>query len=125
MASGKITGANIPTFCSTNVEGCFVLPAMEGFPWDLTRVTMMVTGERGIEIQNAQFELHYFSQSPGTCPVPISTIGALGTMTGVLGEAHNCLTFEEHADDMFTQAPLPKLTFDILGTVCDTTLTLT
>jgi hypothetical protein len=121
MASGTITGGAIQEECETNVAGCTITPTLQAFPWTVTGVT--ITGTTGVDISGAQFENHYMG---ATCPVPVSTIMATGTATGLVDvNDHHCLDFNNHTDDMLTHAPLPTLTVDILGTVCDTTLTLT
>lgn len=117
MAEGIITGGNIEHTCETSTAGCTITPTLQEFPWTLTGTT--VTGEPGVEIVGAQFENHYL----GSCPVPVTTIMATGTATGIVDD-EGCLSMEGHTDDMVTHAPLPTLTVDIIGGVCDTTLTL-
>jgi len=129
MADGVITEGSFHTHtCETNFEGCTITPTLQKFPWDVTGVTITPGTEdegKGLEITPAQFENHYISDEPGDCPVPVSTIMATGTATGYVDAADNkCLDFENHIDAMQTHAPLPTLTVDILGTVCDTTLEL-
>jgi len=129
MADGEITGGSFHTHtCETNVEGCTITPTLQNFPWNITGVTITpgatppAKAGSGIEIQGAQFENHYIG---GTCPVPVSTIMATGTATAYVDTNSNkCLDFENHIDGMQTHAPLPTLTVDIRGTVCDTTLEL-
>jgi len=122
MASGSITGGNISPSCETNTEGCTIVPTLQAFPWTLTGIT--VTETTGVEITGAQFENHYVSAEPGDCPVPVTTIMATGTATGTVEANPKCISFENHVDAMQTHAPLPTLTVNILGTVCDTTLEL-
>jgi len=123
MATGTINDGIISPVCETNVEGCTIKPTMEGFPWTLTGIT--VTETTGVEISKVQFTTHYISKEPGDCPVPVSTILKTGTMTGQVESTNlKCITFENHTDSLVTHAPLPTLTGDVLGTLCDTTLAL-
>jgi len=120
MASGSITGGTISPECETNVEGCTVITTLQAFPWSLTGVT--VTDTTGVEISGVQFEYHYIGGA--ACPVPVSTIMATGTTTTTVEANPKCLSFENHTDAMVTHAPLPTITVDTLGTICDTTLEL-
>jgi hypothetical protein len=115
-AHGVITGGTIQHECQTNVEGCTITPTLLNFPWTVTGTT--VTGQQGVAIDNATFLNHYI----GTCPVPVTTIAASGTATGIVEEG--CLSFEGHQDDMALEAPFPPAPANILGGVCDTTLEL-
>jgi len=119
MASGTITGGdvlNANDTCETNVETCDVVATLEGFPWSVTGTT--VTGEPGVEISGAQFTNHYEGTN---CPVPLPTLTATGTATGIVDE-EGCISFEEHQDDMHLS--IAPIAVDILGSACDTTLTL-
>jgi len=120
MADGVITGGEIQEECETSVEGCTVRPTLLNFPWDLTGIT--VTEQTGLEITTVEFENHYI----GGCPVPVTTFVATGTVTGIVdGSDPRCIDFENHTDAVQIHVSgLPTLTIDILGTVCDTTLTL-
>jgi len=120
MASGTITGGTIQHICETNVEGCTVTPTLQNFPWTLTGVT--VTDDTGIEINGYQSETHYVGGV--ACPVPVSTIMATGTATGIVEDNPKCITFENHTDALQTHAPLPTLTVNLKGTICETTLEL-
>lgn len=117
MAHATITGGTIQEECETNVPGCTIAPTLENFPWTATGTE--ITEAPGLEIATPTFTNHY---SAG-CPVPISTIETEGIATGLVEES-GCLSFEGHLDDLFLEAPLPSLTNDILGGICDTTLTL-
>lgn len=125
MADGVITGGSIQHICNTNAPGCTITPTLENFPWNITGTTV-TDEENAIEITGAQFTNHYIGGA--ACPVPVSTIMATGTATGIVepdeSGKNSCLDFENHIDHLTTHAPLPTLTVDIEGTVCDTTLTL-
>ena len=125
MASGTITSGTTTKTCQTPIPGCHFEPTLDfTIPWSVTGVT--VTGEKGIEIGNAKFLEHYNAtcQAYGIPP----TVTFTGTMTALLDEeapTGECITFEEHLDDMFiNDNPLaPRV--NILGTVCvDAPLTL-
>lgn len=118
MASGAITGGQIQHICPTSNPSCTITPTLQNFPWTLTGTT--VTGEPGVEIVGAQFEIHYL----GSCPLPVSTLMMTGTATGLVDE-NGCLSLEGHQDDIVSHAPLPTWLFDTRGILCDTTLTLT
>jgi len=119
MASGSITGGDIlnaSNTCPTNIATCSIVPTLEGFPWSLTGTT--VTEAPGVEINGVRMTIHYEGTN---CPVPLPTLTAAGSTTGIVEEG-GCLLLEEHLDDVFlTIAPV---SVDFLGGFCDTTLTL-
>jgi len=118
MATRPLEAAAIQEHCNTSIPGCTFTSTLNiGAGWPLTGLT--VTGEEAVEINEASFTNHYNA----TCQaygVP-ATLAFSGTMTALLDEkapTGECITFEEHLDDMFINGNPLAPRVDILGTAC-------
>lgn len=129
MAGGSITAGNINNTesCNTSLPGCTFIGHVNlggGNSWAVTGIE--VTGEPGIEIQNATFTNTYssFCQTTYGVPAEVSATGkATGIVTPELNENNeSCVTFDNHADDMVVEVGGVHTTtaVDIDGEVCVT-----
>jgi hypothetical protein len=116
MAAGSITGGTVSKPCTTNKAGCEATDVTLniGAGWAITGAT--VTGVEGVEIIGASFTNHYNSAS--ACGLPVASVTASGTVTGIVTEGGECISLENHKDDMSAFGGL--VTVDLEGVVCGT-----
>jgi hypothetical protein len=113
MAAGTIASGTTQLTCTTSRSGCFVKPTLEGFPWNLTAVT--VTGKAGIEITGIKLTTHFEEVAAGNCGIAPLTLTTQGTATGIV-QTPTSITLESHMDDVVLKTPpLPEVPADLRG----------
>jgi hypothetical protein len=116
MAAGSITGGSVVNSCLTNKAGCEAKEVTLNFgaDWAITGAT--VTGVEGVEITGVRYITHF--NSAASCGLPIATFLVTGTVTGTVTEGGECISLENHSDDLSALAGLFPV--DLEGFLCST-----